>query len=230
MPDSLVMLTLKARFHPVATCSHCRRKPLTRAGMLFRIAVLLAAVLLVNNAAIAGDSAAAQMPPPAETTAASAGANIDEIINLLAATHRFTQVSISSDGKRVAWVEMLVRESGMSASNYAIFMADLNPASEPRRISAGRGGDFTERDIAWSPDSSKLAFVSDAAKRNQRQLYVLNLAGGTPRQLTRITGHLSSPRWSPDGKSLAVLFIANAPRVAGPLEPMTPDSGVVESQ
>jgi dipeptidyl aminopeptidase/acylaminoacyl peptidase len=189
-------------------------------------------VTLLGVAAECG-SASGQSSPAAQAGAKAASpssSSIDEIIDTLAATHRFIQVSISPDGKRVAWVELLGRENGMSAADSAISVADLNPVGEPRRISAGRGGDFTERDLAWSADSTKLAFLSDAAKRNQRQLYVVNINGGAVRQLTHVAGHLSSPRWSPDGKSLAVLFTANAPRVAGPLEPMTPDAGVVEAE
>jgi dipeptidyl aminopeptidase/acylaminoacyl peptidase len=201
--------------------------------VIFRVAVGL--VLTLLGVAVGSAVAGAQSSPAAQAgakAASSSRTSIDEIIDTLASTHRFIQVSISPDGKRVAWVELLGRESGMSAADSAISVADLgsNVASEPRRISAGHGGDFTERDLAWSADSSKLAFLSDAAKRNQRQLYVVNMSGGAVRQLTHVTGHLSSPRWSPDGKSLAVLFTANAPRVAGPLEPMTPDAGVVEEQ
>ena len=201
--------------------------------VMFRIAILLAASLGVVVASY--DFAAAQSASALAADAkpaSSSSSSIEEIINMLAETHRFIQVSISPDGKRVAWVELLGREPGVSSADSAISVADLgsDPASEPRRISAGHGGDFTERDLAWSADSSKLAFLSDAVKRNQRQLYVVNMSGGAARQLTHVAGHLSSPRWSPDGKSLAVLFTANAPRVAGPLEPMTPDAGVVAEQ
>src|SRR6202035_4284954 len=38
------------------------------------------------------------------------------------------------------------------------------------------------------------------------------------------------PRWSPDGKRIAILFTENLPRAAGPLDPVLPDSGVVESK
>src|ERR1051326_4082832 len=87
-----------------------------------------------------------------------------------------------------------------------------------------------ERGLAWSPDSSRLAFLSDCAKGGQLQLYTVAASGGAPRKLTSLTGYLAHPRWSPDGKSIGVLFTENAPRMAGPLEPETPDSGVVEQK
>src|SRR5205085_6987264 len=78
-------------------------------------------------------------------------------------------------------------------------------------------------------DSRQIAFVSDREKAGQLQLYVAS-AGGKPRQLTHLTGLLAEPRWSPDGKRIAILFTENLPRAAGPLDPVLPDSGVVESK
>jgi dipeptidyl aminopeptidase/acylaminoacyl peptidase len=51
---------------------------------------------------------------------------------------------------------------------------------------------------------------------------------GSARRLTHVKGSLGDPKWSSDGTSVAFLFIENAPRVPGPLEPMTPPSGVIE--
>src|SRR5262249_2020371 len=73
-----------------------------------------------------------------------------------------------------------------------------------------------------------LAFLSDTDKKEQLQVYVAALSGGPATKLTRLTGFLAGPRWSPDGKQLAFLFTENAPRAAGPLQPRTPDVGVVE--
>jgi Prolyl oligopeptidase family len=59
---------------------------------------------------------------------------------------------------------------------------------------------------------------------------VAKVAVGAPQKLTNLTGFLALPRWSPDSKTLALLFSENAPRAGGPLEPMTLASGVVEEQ
>ena len=66
------------------------------------------------------------------------------------------------------------------------------------------------------------------ADPGQLQLYVAPAAGGAARKLTSLKGYLATPQWSPDGRTVAVLFTENAPRVAGPLQPRTPDVGVVE--
>lgn len=125
------------------------------------------------------------------------------VIDSLFSVQHLTQTAISPDGAHVAWI------------GAEIYVQDLkDSSSSPRRIATGS-------DVAWSPDSRRLAFISDS------QLYVAAITGGPPKQLTELHGFLAEPHWSPDGKTIAILFTENAPRAAGPLEPMTPDTGVV---
>ncbi len=46
--------------------------------------------------------------------------------------------------------------------------------------------------------------------------------------LTNVKGFLSTPRWSPDGKTIAVLFTENATRASGPLVAETPETGEIK--
>jgi dipeptidyl aminopeptidase/acylaminoacyl peptidase len=161
--------------------------------------------------------AAAIAQHPRESRAA------DEVIRLLGEVRSFYQTAISPDGARVAWVESQRREGGTGT---AIAIAELRSPDKVRRISAG-GDDSFQDQVAWSPDSRRIAFLSDGGKPGQQQLYVADAAGGKAKKLTNLKGFLSSPAWSPDGQSIAVLFIENAPRAAGPLQPMTPPAGVV---
>jgi dipeptidyl aminopeptidase/acylaminoacyl peptidase len=157
--------------------------------------------------------------------------SIDYALNSLSAVHTFKQVAISLDGKRVAWVKPLRGKGQEATGDSAIFVATLGSSEQPRRISAGDGSaDYAEHDIAWSPDSKKLAFLSDKEGSDQLELYISDASGHAARKLTSLTGFLASPSWSPDGKTLALLFTENAPRAAGPLEPMTPPSGLIEQR
>jgi len=152
--------------------------------------------------------------------AAQAVVPVDPALAEIAATRRFVQAAISPDGAHVAYVEM-VAEPNQSA----IYVA-------PRiRITAGDGkNSYDEEAVAWSPDGKQLAFLSDREKKEQFQLYVAPAGGGTARQLTHLKGLLAEPRWSPDGKQIAILFTENLPHAAGPLDPVPPVSGVLESQ
>ncbi len=104
----------------------------------------------------------------------------------------------------------------------------LSDPAARKQISAAAGAPHREHDIAWSPDGSELAFLSDAESSGQLQLWVAGVASGSARQLTHFAGYLADPQWSPDGKTLALLLIENAPRAAGPLVAMEPAVGVIE--
>ena len=60
---------------------------------------------------------------------------------------------------------------------------------------------------AWSPDGSRIAFVSDRASKNT-QLFVMNADGSSVQQLTHDTLPHELPSWSPDGKT--ILFDTSA--------------------
>jgi Tol biopolymer transport system component len=64
---------------------------------------------------------------------------------------------------------------------------------EPQVILPNSGG----RVARWSPDGSMLAFQSD--RGGSQDIWVMDAAGGVPRQLTSWPGAEEDPRWSADG-------------------------------
>jgi dipeptidyl aminopeptidase/acylaminoacyl peptidase len=155
----------------------------------------------------------------------NAAPSLDASLQSLFAVRRFEQVAVSPDGSRVAYVEG-------QHGGYAIYVADRNtPSATGQRISAAAdSAHHDETDVAWSPDGKRLAFLSDAERAGQLELYVSNLDGRPAQKLTTLTGFLDGPAWSPDGKSISLLFTENAPRAAGPLMPMTPETGVIDNK
>ena len=83
----------------------------------------------------------------------------------------------------------------------------------------------TDTDPAWSPDGSKIAFVS--ARSGNSDLWVMNVDGSGLTQLTDNEGSIRFPNWSPDGSLIAYsanvndqrdIYVIEAPG-AGPLTP-----------
>jgi dipeptidyl aminopeptidase/acylaminoacyl peptidase len=142
----------------------------------------------------------------------------------------FDHTAISPDGKHVAWVGPARDGADKSTLGDGLYVQDLDsPSAAPVRLSKGELANVNIGDIAWSPDSRSIALLATSASQ-QYELYVATLDGQSVRKMTSLTGDLSDPAWSPDGKSVAFLFIENAPRAAGPLMPMTPETGVIQSK
>ncbi|HVA17402.1 MAG TPA: hypothetical protein VMV59_06780, partial [Candidatus Dormibacteraeota bacterium] len=182
-----------------------------RISSLSRIAIIFGVWCLACVPALAGGA-----PAHSATKSSAVGPQasrhatppaMQEALRDMFNVHAISEAVISPDGRRVAWVESLSGKNGAPSSNSAIRVADWRSHSTPLRITAATGGAAAaESNVAWSPDSKRLAFLSDATHSGQLQLYVA--APGVPaRQLTHVKGDLSNPAWSPDGKSIAFLFI-----------------------
>jgi len=155
------------------------------------------------------------------------GQTAPQLLSIISGTTRYGETAVSPDGRYVAWTVTLRNPDNTASRNSEVFLLDLSqPGAAPHKISESRTPS-AKHGIAWSPDSSQFAFLSDAADTGQLELYIA-APGRAPRRVTGLTGFLDAPAWSPDGTKIAILFTENAPRAAGPLEPASRDSGVVE--
>jgi dipeptidyl aminopeptidase/acylaminoacyl peptidase len=130
---------------------------------------------------------------------------------------RIDRVAISPDGTQVAYIvdkELTV----ISATGGSV-----------REISVD--GNLALRQVTWSADSKQIAFLADLpGDVPGAQVWTAAVDGSSPVKHAELKGYAQSPRFSPDGTKLALLFIADMPRVAGPLQPMTPLAGVIDEK
>jgi dipeptidyl aminopeptidase/acylaminoacyl peptidase len=68
-------------------------------------------------------------------------------------------------------------------------------------------GDFTVSDFRWSPDSTKIAYVTrpntKVDERWNSDIWVMDIEEKKPEKLYKNPGQDINPRWSPDGKTIA---------------------------
>src|SRR5205823_1890433 len=133
-------------------------------------------------------------------------------------------IAISPDGTRVAWTQP-ARDNARNSEIYSLNWKDSS--AKPERVTAGDGQkSFRETGVAWSPDSTQIAFFSNAGSRDQDQVYVMPAKGGSARQLTKVKGYVTDIRWAPDGNRLAFLYAENGGG-GGPLEAVPAQTGVI---
>ena len=173
---------------------------------------------------LSASASAASAPAPG----AAPPTRVAQAIEATYAARQYEHVAISPDGQHVAWVETLVGKNGVPDGRTEIYVADTKDGAHVHRVTATPSNRrAAEGAPVWSPDSARLAFLSDAAKADQPQIYVAPAGGGAARRLTSVEGALAGLSWAPDGKHLAVLYTEHANRQLGPLAAAAHETGEI---
>ena len=106
---------------------------------------------------------------------------------------------LDPDGKTVAYAHWSV-DGDENEYRANIWLAPVDASQPPRRFTTGERRDGEPR---WSPDGTRMAFVSSRAEKEPGQLYVIPLAGGEAQRLTKLKEDVKHVAWSPDGSQIA---------------------------
>src|SRR5712692_3211723 len=121
-------------------------------------------------------------------------------VNALLRLARVSDPQLSPDGKTVAFVaETPDLESNTRPRQIYIVPLAGGPA---RRLTTD--GSRNERP-RWSPDSKRLAFVSN--RSGSMQIWIMDADGRNPRQVTNLATEADGVLFSPDGKNL--IFVSS---------------------
>ena len=133
----------------------------------------------------------------AEVSITRRGASAGPGVERQRLTDQISELQLSPDGKKVAFI---VRGE--------VFAASSADGGDAARVSNSFGEEYQ---LAWAPDSRRLVYVSD--RDGVPHLFLYDFTSNSETQLTRDAADDSTPRFSPDGKSLAFIRGAKELRV-----------------
>jgi len=141
---------------------------------------------------------------------------VTAVLDSLPTIKKIDQVVISPDGQQVAYI----------VGGQLLVAALADETSQP-----AAAAQTSVREVTWSADSRHIAWLADLpGEKPASQLWTASPDVADVVKVADLKGYAETPRFSPDGTKLAVLYIAGMPRVAGPLQPMTPLAGVVDEK
>ena len=120
-----------------------------------------------------------------------------------------TDPQISPDGKKIVYVRRFADPmTDRRYSNLWIINAD---GTDQRPLTTGNRGDYSPR---WSPDGTRVAFLSDAD--GKQQIYIRWMDSGQTARITNLDQAPEAITWSPDGKmlSFSALVLGKGPHLA----------------
>ena len=106
---------------------------------------------------------------------------------------------ISPDGRYVAY-EVQSADWDDNVFKSEIWIAPVAGPHDRYQLTRGKKSSTRPE---WSPDSRRLAFLSD--RDGKKQIYLISPAGGEAQKLTEFETDVSTFKWSPDGRTIALV-------------------------
>lgn len=111
------------------------------------------------------------------------------------------EAEISPDGGHVVYSRQWVKEDTEEKYSNLWIVPTAGGASSQFTV-----GDHVDSKPHWSPDGTRIAFLSNREDKKQPQLYLIPVSGGEARQLTDLQGEFGALSWSPDGMKILIQF------------------------
>ena len=112
------------------------------------------------------------------------------------------ELALSPDGERLAFaLHATVADEG-SFQPSDLFVMPVRDGAEPARLTHGA---WSDRTPAWSPDGTRLAFLSDRITPGHQLPYTMSATGEELALAATLVGSAESVAWSSDGARLLVL-------------------------
>jgi dipeptidyl aminopeptidase/acylaminoacyl peptidase len=124
---------------------------------------------------------------------------------------RLGSPALSPDGTRVVFtVQDWSIEKNKSTTN--LWLVEV-AGGAPRRLTTAAASDNAP---VWSPDGTRIAFVSKRGDDEAAALYVIRMDGGEPEKILELPFAISNPKWLPDGQGV-IVATSVIPELAGKL-------------
>jgi len=120
-----------------------------------------------------------------------------------------TDPQISPEGKKIVYVRRF--SDPMTDKRYSNLWIINADGTEHRALTTGNHSDASPR---WSPDGTRIAYLSDAD--GKQQIYVRWMDSGQTARITNLEESPEAIAWSPDGKMLSFssLVLRKGPHIA----------------
>jgi dipeptidyl aminopeptidase/acylaminoacyl peptidase len=109
--------------------------------------------------------------------------------------------AISPDGRQIAYTVTTI-DTAANRRVSSVWVVSASGGAEPRQLSAEG---FSSSAPHWSPDGTRLAFLSSRNPPAAQQIWILRLDGGEAHQVSHLKNGASSFQWSPDGTHFVAL-------------------------
>jgi dipeptidyl aminopeptidase/acylaminoacyl peptidase len=115
---------------------------------------------------------------------------------------------VSPDGRSIVF-SLTEPDYDAAKQSTDLWLAQADGSAPPRRLTFTRA---PETGAVWSPDGTRLAFVTRREGDEAAEVYVMPMGGGEARRITNVPGGAANPQWRPDSK--AILFESNYDPIA----------------